>query len=1065
MSGTFYGYTMLRDPDSGAIKVNHWGSNYGIALIPWSSSVNMDSIPSSFHTSSSSYSTSVSLQNNTARIWARMPSKAGYSYYGIAIGYINNYNSSISTRTFYDSSFIGYIVNNTISTNYHYSGSNEWLGDIPGGWDAIAVMQTNKYNISYSNLQGATCSGPTSATYDKAVYIPNPSTRTGYTFAGWTFNGSTSYAKYGTSSSSVTTSWTSTSTKVTSTYFKNLTTKNNGTVTLTANWTPNGYCLSFSSSTGSGNGTIPEIESSGWYTIGRNCMYSNNFTINIWAYMSNWTNIATDSQQIISCTNNGGFGMGYHANTKGHGFELYATGKGYYGVDMGLQNLSSGWHMLTGTFDGRYVRGYVDGVLKDTTDIGSAGNTVLYNPTNAIFVGAEAHDSATSPEGMIFTGKTKKLQIWNSAYNSTTVGAIYGSTSIRVKWVTYGSTYSTLPTPTRTGYTFKGWYKESSLTTQVTASTIVSTVSNHTLYAGWTPNNYTLTVNPSGGTQYQNLITNNGSNWSATGNNASIAYTASTGTYAFTNSSTSDPYVIVNYTVPLTAGVTYVMHAKVLNTSGSVVTSGSIQIFYGISRAFSEANSRRLSGDAMVEFTVPSSGTYNFRIDNDYGYNINIKQFWIARKDSATTSNIQYTVPYDSYQQLAVDTTRTGYTLTGYQSSNSGTTVTSDGVVKMGMATTVTVNWTANKYTVTLNPNGGSGGTASVTATYDHAMPNLTSLPTREGWKFLGYYDAQTGGTQYYTSTGASARAWNKASNTTLFAQWQEKTWIEDSSYYSTSLSGQGTETNPYKITSAKDLAYLAKQSQTNNFSGKYFRQTSNIDLSAHLWTSISDVNDYINSFAGIYDGGLYSVRNLRMNGVASGHYGLFYYTKNAMIKNINLQDIEIQGEKSASIGGIVSVPETTTIQNCVVTTAKIIGRNQIGGIVGVAFDSTISQCMVKDCTITGQQYIGGILGDSFTTSITDCNVINTAITCETGGIVCDTTSVQGDIAMSSSYGSGTINGTATKVMYGDATAWGNWSLVEGVNGGLPVQKGLYHIGGFTDSKKVYDHLVAWKNS
>ena len=184
-----------------------------------------------------------------------MPSKAGYSYYGIAIGYINNYNSSISTRTFYDSSFIGYIVNNTISTNYHYSGSNEWLGDIPGGWDAIAVMQTNKYNISYSNLQGATCSGPTSATYDKSVYIPNPSTRTGYTFAGWTFNGSTSYAKYGTSSSSVTTSWTSTSTKVTSTYFKNLITTNNGTVTMKANWTANKYTVTLNSNKGSGSST------------------------------------------------------------------------------------------------------------------------------------------------------------------------------------------------------------------------------------------------------------------------------------------------------------------------------------------------------------------------------------------------------------------------------------------------------------------------------------------------------------------------------------------------------------------------------------------------------------------------------------------------------------------------------------------------------------------------------------------------------------------------------------------------------------------------------------------
>ncbi|MBR6663008.1 MAG: hypothetical protein IKL34_07230, partial [Alistipes sp.] len=55
------------------------------------------------------------------------------------------------------------------------------------------------------------------------------------TFAGWTFDGNTSYAKYGTSDSSVTTSWSNKSTKVTAQYFKNLNTS--GTVTMTANWT------------------------------------------------------------------------------------------------------------------------------------------------------------------------------------------------------------------------------------------------------------------------------------------------------------------------------------------------------------------------------------------------------------------------------------------------------------------------------------------------------------------------------------------------------------------------------------------------------------------------------------------------------------------------------------------------------------------------------------------------------------------------------------------------------------------------------------------------------------
>ena len=76
--------------------------------------------------------------------------------------------------------------------------------------------------------------------------------------------------------------------------------------------------------------------------------------------------------------------------------------------------------------------------------------------------------------------------------------------------------------------------------------------------------------------------------------------------------------------------------------------------------------------------------------------------------------------------------------------------------------------------TVSFNANGGSGGqTANVTATYNSAMPSIASTaPTRSGYTFNGWYDSASGGTQYYTSAGASARNWDKTSATTLYAQW-----------------------------------------------------------------------------------------------------------------------------------------------------------------------------------------------------------------------------------------------------------------------------------------------------
>jgi hypothetical protein len=66
---------------------------------------------------------------------------------------------------------------------------------------------------------------------------------------------------------------------------------------------------------------------------------------------------------------------------------------------------------------------------------------------------------------------------------------------------------------------------------------------------------------------------------------------------------------------------------------------------------------------------------------------------------------------------------------------------------------------------------GGTGGTTEVTATYGQPMPAIT-IPTRTGYTFNGYFDAASGGTQYYKADGTSAKNWDKTAATTLYAQW-----------------------------------------------------------------------------------------------------------------------------------------------------------------------------------------------------------------------------------------------------------------------------------------------------
>ena len=76
-----------------------------------------------------------------------------------------------------------------------------------------------------------------------------------------------------------------------------------------------------------------------------------------------------------------------------------------------------------------------------------------------------------------------------------------GGTVQETERVAYsGASIGALPTPTRTGYTFAGWYTAASGGTEVTASTAFTSSSPITIYAHWTANQYTVSFYENGGT-------------------------------------------------------------------------------------------------------------------------------------------------------------------------------------------------------------------------------------------------------------------------------------------------------------------------------------------------------------------------------------------------------------------------------------------------------------------------------------------------------------------------------------------------------------------------------------
>ncbi len=161
------------------------------------------------------------------------------------------------------------------------------------------------------------------------------------------------------------------------------------------------------------------------------------------------------------------------------------------------------------------------------TGINGTENSIIFAATDNVGVtGYGINQSSTSAPGYTYynTPGTKggggryditsngTYYIWardeagNAAKRSVSVNKVQrtftvsfnangGSVSPTSKTVTFGSTYGSLPAPTRTGYTFTGWYTAPSGGSRVLGTTAVTTAANHTLYAQWTINSYYIDLN------------------------------------------------------------------------------------------------------------------------------------------------------------------------------------------------------------------------------------------------------------------------------------------------------------------------------------------------------------------------------------------------------------------------------------------------------------------------------------------------------------------------------------------------------------------------------------------
>ena len=129
---------------------------------------------------------------------------------------------------------------------------------------------------------------------------------------------------------------------------------------------------------------------------------------------------------------------------------------------------------------------------------GCSSKTITYNnaygtlctPTRAGYSFAGWYTAASggtqvTSSTKLTTGQNQTIYAHWTANNYTLTYNNNGGSGCSSKPITYGSTYGTLCTPSRSGYTFLGWYTAANGGTQVTSSTALWSASNQTIYAHW----------------------------------------------------------------------------------------------------------------------------------------------------------------------------------------------------------------------------------------------------------------------------------------------------------------------------------------------------------------------------------------------------------------------------------------------------------------------------------------------------------------------------------------------------------------------------------------------------
>lgn len=390
-------------------------------------------------------------------------------------------------------------------------------------------------------------------------------------------------------------------------------------------------------------------------------------------------------------------------------------------------------------------------------------------------------DHDTVPGAMTLYAK------WTAKRYTVTFEANGGTVEPGSKTVTYDEAYGELPTPTRAGYDFAGWFTAQTDGAQVRADDTVAITEDQMLYARWTEGAAAYTV--------KHLWQNIGDDEYSEHEAESLSGITNASTAAAAKQYDGFTAQAVTQQTIAADGSTVVEIRYDRNTHTVTWMNGEDElkketVKYGATPVYSGAKPERTetghtftligwntaengSGTALTkETTVTGDVTWYAQFRDT----LNTYKITYENVNGAESGNpASYT--YGTAVTLE-PLSRTGYTFGGWFTTAdcSGDAVTEISGTETGNRTFY-AKWTANEYTVTLVLNGGSlvyeNGSKTLQVTFGAAYGTLPSVK-KSGYVLQGWYLSEDGTDKVDDKTTVTTAADHK-----LYAR-----WVEDNTVY-----------------------------------------------------------------------------------------------------------------------------------------------------------------------------------------------------------------------------------------------------------------------------------------